>query len=227
LSLEEFKKHFLGNLNQSEINETMMQDCREQYNNIVAKKEDDNYFEPLDESHRSQLKILNQYDEYLNQVFRHSEIEENEIAILIRPSFEAESFIRIYKNNDDYSIICLVPESSIWLYLIQKSDKEELDFKKYQFNIDNGLGNGLFMLFDKTLSEARLPKSKFATLDGVEYLLLKNIESKIYSVRKNLTNENSKTGKITSLIDELLEAIKTQSIISQSSYFQNKIKTII
>ncbi len=45
MDFEEFKKHYFQYFNQSDINETMMQDCLEQYNNIVAKKEDDNYFD--------------------------------------------------------------------------------------------------------------------------------------------------------------------------------------
>jgi hypothetical protein len=126
-----------------------------------------------------------------------------------------------------YALSCKTSEVQYWTKLFDKEGIIEEKLKTYASNMDKKVGECLWQLINKTIIKARPPKSNFFTLDGTIYTLIQMIDGKVVKVSKNLTNENSKTGKITTLIDTLDNGIKTNSIGLIQANIQQKISELL
>jgi hypothetical protein len=181
ISLEDFRKgYFYSTENLTEEEESY---CKEHYQRHVLKQEDDNYFEPSEED--SFVSYM------LNSFFNFSNINENQMVVLIVPSFEPPTILIMEKEDQVFNIRCeYFKETSIdddnLLILNNKYIQHEKTVVEQQ------IGDRLLSLFNTTINLAKAPQSGLFALDGIMYYLIKmkNEEKLIVLVTSEISEIN-------------------------------------
>jgi hypothetical protein len=211
ISFEDFRKgYFYSTENLTEKEENY---CKEHYQRYVLKQEDDNYFEPSEED--SFVSYM------LNSIFDFPNISKNQMVILIVPSFEPPTILIIEKENQEFNIRCeYFKETSIDDDNLLILNNKDLQLEKTF--VEQHIGDRLLSLFNTTMNLAKTPQSGFFTLDGVMYYLIKMKNEKKIIVSKNITDINTKSGQIISLIDKIAETVKNKVNIQENvlSHFE-------
>jgi hypothetical protein len=218
-NFEEFKKnmHF-GKT--SKLSENELEFCKKQYQSYLLKIEDDNYFEPLAKKNEKK------YIEMWLTKFESSLIKETEVVILIMPSFEHPSLLKIEQNNGVYNLNYRYLEND---FLQENYSNQELiknSVKSYHNDIEQKLITNLWAILCDTIDKAQEPKSNTFTLDGVMFYIIKNLNGNIQIVSKNLTDITTKTGKITNLIEDLSISILNNTFTISLNNLQKKVEEI-
>lgn len=218
-SFEEFKSHFLSGV--EKISEKAMEACKKAYQRYLLMIEDDNYFEPLmdNDIHRKYV------DKWLPR-FDSSLVKETEIVILIMPSFEHPSLLKIEENEGVYNLYYRYLEKD---YLPENYGNQELmksSLRLKHINLASESTTKLWVIFNDTINKAQKPKSMTYTLDGVMFFIIRNINNDIQIVSKNLTDITTKTGKITNFLEELTTSILNDTFTISLKDFQQKIEEI-
>lgn len=205
MTFEDYKKQveLFGKIDTSE----KLTFYKRQYESHLLHIEDENYFEPYEERLGDDLTC--QYEQNLNRIFSFDEIQGNQFYFIIRPSFEPENLLLLTQQPNSYLAehIVLTKNYSSVFYANNKvivSDKSVVRFK-----LTKALGDKLFFLLDKTITEARQPKANVYTLDGVVYILSKMFAGKRKDTFKHSPNEGSKSGKIIAIMEQLIDCMKT------------------
>jgi hypothetical protein len=218
-NFEEFKNMYFRYV--SKISEEELEYCRKEYKRLSLKLEDDNYFEPLKDDN-----ILKKYVDKWLSLFESSIIKETEIVVLMMPSFEHPSLLKIEENKGVYNLYFKYLGND---FVQENYGNQELmrnSLKLYQNQVEQKLTTDLWALFSDTIKTAQEPKSNTYTLDGVMFYIIKNLNGNIQVVSKNLTEITTKTGKITNLIEELTASILNYTFTISVSDLQKKIDQI-
>jgi hypothetical protein len=180
---------------------------KRQYESHLLRSEDQKYFEPNKES--SQDNSIGLYEQNLKQIFSLDDIKRNEFYFFVRPSFEPEYLLVITQQFEDYLLTCTRLVTNYWLVFYADSSVTTIDSLQHQFRLPKSIGDKLFHLLDKTIESARPPKNKVFVLDGVIYTLSKVSGDEIISVFKHSPDEESKSGKVISIMKELSSITET------------------
>ncbi len=198
VEFEAFKNsYFMG---AKTITHEMLDFCKKQYENVILKIQNDDFFEPYDKNTYKDIPILANYILRLNALLGVDTIKTNQIGILIRPSFEAESLLILEKQETNYKLTYKIFEKSYWL---SSKNGDDNVLKIFYSNLSKEIGDTFAQLIDKTMNEAQINTSNFVTLDGNDYSLIRFIDGQLRKVHKNPTNELSKSYKIARFIDDL------------------------
>ena len=179
---------------------------KHQYENHLLRKEDQNHFQPLEESVKDSLS--NQYEQNLHNIFNLSQIKENEFSFLVTPSFEPEYQLILIRNAANYQFTCKTLKSNYWHVFYADNKVAKIESTLINLDAENRLGDKLFCLFNKIMDSARPPKGNFFTLDGVRYMISKTVNGNIKSVMKSSPDEDSYTGKFISAMEVLYNIIQ-------------------
>jgi hypothetical protein len=191
------------------INDRALPFLRQRYEQYCLHIEDQNYFEPIVTSdYQNDMGSI--YDKNLYALFEFEKIESNQIYILRKPSFEPESLLTITNTGKEITLIYKILESNYWSMMYNGEPIDPLIKSTTKTVRDQKSGDRLFKLFDIIFSEARKPKGNYHVLDGVGYYLAKVIEGKRKIVFKNSPMENSKSMKVITIIDSIIEIARSE-----------------
>jgi hypothetical protein len=214
MDFEAFKKSMFF-LNPDNITDLELAFCEEQYQRFLQKEQDDEFFEPIETEEKT-------YIEYLLNFFEIPKITENQIIILIAPSFEPPSILTLDLMNTifDYKTV----DKSSW-EVDNKLRKEDIHY--HQAHVDTKIRNDLYEIFQFAILNAQTPKSGMFTLDGTMYCLITEINGERTMVSKNITEENTITGKITNMIEDITQSIISVMSISTSEKVLRRIDELL
>lgn len=221
MTFEEFKKEFeiWRKIETPEI----LDICNKQYQQHLMIQQDNNYFEPVIEETRTDS--IGIYYNKLNNILGIDNLSENQIHILIRPSFTPESLLTIEYSEETFFVYLKVLSTNYWLYIYSEAISLNIEMTKTKVKIDKELGTELFNLLNNIISEAREPNVQMFTLDGTEYQLHKITKSKRQIVKKVYSEENSKSGQVINILNMLVDNIN--SIDSKvTTYIRDKIRKV-
>lgn len=205
MDFEEFKRDF----ERFKIIETEkeLDICKNQYEAYIKYLQCDNYFDPHIDSNND---FSNNYEKALFKIFDVLNIVENEIILLIIPSFEGEKKLSIQSIEDKYTLTLKVLEVSFWLQLFDKKDSYNLEMKIFTANIDKKLGDKLFQMLRTAISEAKVEEKTYMSLDGIGYTLTQKVKGELISVKKANPRESSKTSKIINILEDFSNWTETR-----------------
>ena len=166
-----------------------------------------NYFEPvenvLDDG------IVSHYERNLNSIFSLNNITENQFYFLVRPSFEPEHLLIVERLQEKYILTLTVLVKNYWEVFYAGNKTIDIDKQTSTSEINKAIGDKLFTLLDKAITEARPPKANGFTLDGVGYKLSKILDGKLKVVSKHSPSGDSKSGRVINVIKQLICNIET------------------
>ncbi|MEI6950785.1 hypothetical protein V9K67_26620 [Paraflavisolibacter sp. H34] len=184
---------------------------KRQYENELLRAEDQNYFEPYESNSGDGLNCL--YEQNLNQIFSLGNIEENQFYFLVKPSFEPEYLLVLTRRLHDYLLTCTKLTENYWSVFYADKTITTIDSTSFKLVLVKSIGDKLFYVLDKVMTSARSPKSKFFTLDGVVYVISKVSDGKVRSVFKHSPDEDSKSGELISIMEQLSDNIHALNAI--------------
>jgi hypothetical protein len=178
---------------------------KKSYESYLSHVEDSKYFEPFE--FRESDHISDVYKQRLLAIFKFDSIRENEFFFMIKPSFQPEQLLVLTLENTRYKLkhTELVPQYwSVYYYnqYIKTSDSESCESELPTF-----IGDKLFALLNKTITEARKPIGKWLVLDGTAYTLSRLIDGKLVTVSKHSPDDASPSGKVIAVMTQLIQHI--------------------
>ena len=179
--------------------------CERQYQRHLSHMEDENYFEPLED--HSEDSITRKYKQNLSDIFHLDKIKDNQFYFLIVPSFEPENLLIIEKQQGRYCLTHIRLIKSYWLifYADNKVANVESITSSSELKVD--IGDSIFKLLNKTVIEARKPSTQVFVLDGTVYRLSSILNGAQKIVSKHSPDENSRSGKVIAIMEQLIENI--------------------
>lgn len=206
-TFDEFKKHY-GAFIKNHTPETDAI-CEAQYKLYLIREENSRFFEPLEIS--SENDSLNRYTRNLHQLIGFGEVPDNQLYILITPSFEPESLMVLEQAGEKYKLVTTVLKENYWQIFYENNSITDIDKITTYAELKAVMGDKLVTLLSRTIEEARKAKPGWAVLDGTVYTLAKRITDETKRVFKHSPDPDSPSGKIVSIIEKLFEHRDTMS----------------
>lgn len=180
--------------------------CESQYEKHLLHIEDEKYFEPVEIELGDD--IGSQYERNLNRILCFDDIRENQIYFLVRPSFDPEHLLILEKFQDEFVLTLTTLTRNYWAVFY--ADNKILDIEKrvVTAELSKAIGDKLFNLLDKAITQARQPKVGGFVLDGVVYKLSKLSSGQQKIVSKHSPSDNSKSGQLIEIMQQLIDNIE-------------------
>ena len=188
-------------------NAEKLEHCKKQYKSYLLRLEDENYFEPEENSFEND--IVGQYEKNLSNIFKLDNILESQFYFLVRPSFTPESLLIIDNIKGKFILKYIILEENYWLVFYENNTI--LDVKKIILTtgLDKTTGLKIFALLEKVMVEAIPKKGNGFTLDGTVFKISRKLNGEIQSVTKHSPSETSKPAKVISILSQLIDNIDT------------------
>lgn len=175
---------------------------RSNYNSYIQSTDDTQYLEPIDSNFRDAFSHKSYYDK-LNNLFKYLELENDEIRIIVIPSFEPEYQVRILK--DKVLIDRLTGNQWANFYNANLSNKLEVNTSYHELasSSDSRLSYDII----KAIKNSRIPKAKRLVLDGVQYFFLHKSNSELKIAYKHSPDEESNTGILIDRVEKMIREL--------------------
>jgi hypothetical protein len=196
--------------------------CESQYKSHLLFIQAQKHFEPFE--YKSGDDVLSTYEKNLFSLLPFDKIIENQLSLLIRPSFEPESLLIIDKKQDRYFLTYTTLVTNYWHLLYKNAGITDVEKRVVNAELKNGIGDKLYALIDTAILEARKPVGGGFVLDGVVYTFSRILNDKQISVFKHSPDEDSKTGRIINVMQYLIDNIPNLDAAAQST-LENLLET--
>ena len=181
--------------------------CKSQYEKHLLHIEDEKYFEPVENEFGDD--IVSHYERNLNKILCFDAIRENQIYFLVRPSFEPEHLLIFEKFQDKFALTLTTLTKNYWTVFYADNKIIDVENKIITTELNKATGDKLFNLLDKVIMQARHPKAGGFVLDGVVYRLSKLSNGQQKIVSKHSPSDNSKSGQIIEIMQQLIDNIES------------------
>ena len=142
-----------------------------QYQTHVLHIEDENYFEPLEI--RSGDDMSSRYEQNLTTIFNLDKISSTQFYFFIKPSFEPENLLIIERKPDRYTLTYTRLTKNYWQVFYYDNSVIAVEKTTSIAELRRATGDKIFALLDRVILQARSPRAKSITLDGIVYSLIK------------------------------------------------------
>jgi hypothetical protein len=197
--------------------------CENLYQKHLLYIEDANYFEPIDNDLGDD--ISNQYEQNLNRIFNFDFIVENQIYVLVKPSFHPEHLLVLEKLQNKFVLTLTTLTKSYWSAFYADNKIQDMGKNVLTSELNNLIGDKLFKLLDKVFIEARQPIAGGFVLDGVVYGMSKLSNGEQKRISKHSPSITSKSGKVIEIIQLLIDNIQKLDNVVQMN-IETKITAI-
>jgi hypothetical protein len=203
ITFEEYRKHFeiFAKIDSPE----KLAICESQYKKHVLRIKALEHFEPFE--FQSGDDIVVRYEMNLISLLPFDKISETQLSLLIKPSFDPESLLVIDKMENNYMLTYTTLATNYWYLFYENSGITDVGRTMVTAVLRKDIGDKLYALIDKTISEARKPVGGGAVLDGVVYIFSRILNGNQVSIFKHSPDENSKTGRIINALQYLIDNI--------------------
>lgn len=203
ITFEEFRKQFemFAKIDSPE----KLAICESQYKMHVFRINALEDFEPFE--YHSGDDMVAKYEKNLITILPFDKISENQLSLLIKPSFDPESLLVIDKLENNYTLTYTTLATNYWYLFYENSEIIDVGKKTVAAELRKDIGDKLYALIDKAISEARKPINGGFVLDGVVYVFSRMLNGKQVSIFKHSPDENSRTGRIINLMQYLIDNI--------------------
>ena len=168
MTFEEHKKNYEAlMLPGKTLTKEHLKRLREAYEDWLQLKESQNYLEPVNVGLKSHFGNQNYYEQ-IEKVFKPLELENNEITVLILPSFKPEYQVKFKRK----TIELIKVKKQIWEELYLTGRIEKLEFNKSEINISPDDKSMFIKDVKLNINNARKRNSFGGTLDGIEYFFI-------------------------------------------------------
>lgn len=178
--------------------------CKQQYERYVLNYDNNKHFEPYQYNTRDEQ--LLQYEQNLHTLLPFDTINDQQLALLVRPSFTPESLLIIDRQEDHYTLTYTILNSNYWS-AFYNNNTTGIHQTTQTATLPNTIGDHLFAIIDTAMTAARIPVKVFHTMDGVTYIFSRLINNQLVSVFKHSPNEGSQTANIISVFEHLIKYI--------------------
>jgi len=203
MTFEEFANHFM--LGAKIDTPQKMAICKHQYQAYLLGMEDDKYFEPLDGA----KDLSSIYLQNLYSILNFNKIAEDQLLFLIQPSFEAENLLIIERLLGNYTLTHIALKKSYWsMYYADNSITSAETILSKTF-LKKSIGDKIFILVEKAMKEAKIPRANRIVLDGTKYKLSKIINKRRIDIEKHSPSVDSDPGRIIGLMETLIDLTKS------------------
>ena len=204
ITFEEYKSYFeqFSKIDSAE----KLAFCKRQYDGHLLHLEDEQFFEPL--ALWSNDDIISDYERNLNTIFQFDKIKENQFYFLVIPSFNPEHMLTIECQKETYIMTLVTLSKNYWASFYADNKTTDVAKTTISAELSQKVGKLLFPLLNKTITDARVPKAKGFTLDGVKYWLSNRYSDGQRVVSKHSPDETSKSGKIIEIMQTLIDNIE-------------------
>ena len=173
---------------------------REEYENMVKYREDQEYLEPITVDLRTTF-FNQEYADHIIRFFNPLDLESDEIKVLVLPSFEPEYIVSLKKNK----VILSDLNENLWQHLYQNYDIKLLKLETKTLNIKTSTVQEFMEMSTVLIEESRNPKGGGVVVDGVKYYFIKKEGEEIKISTKHSPDEDSKTGYLISQFHTLID----------------------
>lgn len=195
MTFDEFKKEqeaFVGKLTGLKLEQ-----LKDSYRFWQLNKEDQNYLEPI--LNIQEFFTKDNYYKRIKTSFEPLQLENNELSILVLPSFKPEYQVK-FRNHDIIKASC---EESIWEDIYQGLGKRiNLNVESIDLSIEKK--NEFVKLVKENLKQARKPKVNTGVLDGIQYFFIYKEDNKLRMKKRRTYQEEA--NKLAAAIDIAIEA---------------------
>ncbi len=204
MTFEEYKRHFemFGKIDTAE----KISVCEQQYQRYLLHMENENYFEPVEDHEDSS--IVGRYKQNLCNIFQVDKIKEDQIYLLITPSFEPESLLIIERQKHSYNLVYTKLMESYWTTFYTDNKVADVGRITSSCELKKDIGDSIFKLLTKTIGEARKPEGKKMVLDGTMYRVSAILNGMQKVVSQHSPDESSRSGKVIAILEQLIEIIE-------------------
>jgi hypothetical protein len=200
ITFEEFRKHFeiFAKIDSPE----KLAICESQYKMHVLRIKALEHFEPFE--YHSGGDMVDRYEKNIINILPFDKISENQLSLLIKPSFDPESLLVIDKMENNYELTYTTLATNYWYLFYENSSITDVGKKAVTAELRKDIGDKLYDLIDKAISEARKPVGGGAVLDGAVYVFSRILNGNQVSIFKHSPVEDSKTGRIINVMQHLI-----------------------
>jgi len=204
MTFEEYKKKFevFSRIDSPE----KLAICESQYRMHLLHVEAQHHFEPFEFYSGKDRQFL-KYENELQALLPFYDITENQLSLLIRPSFESESLLIIEKLPDKYRLTYTALNKNYWGHLYKGGTVTGVGNTTLTGDFAKHTGDNLFSLLDSVIAKAKKPDRGGFVLDGVVFILCRILEGKKNTVFKHSPLEGSKTAQILDMLHYLINNI--------------------
>ena len=219
-TFEEYKKHFeiFCKIDSPE----KLAICESQYKSHLLRIEAQKHFEPFE--YKLGDDILSIYEKNLISLLPFDKISDNQLSLLIQPSFEPESLLVIDKKQDRYLLTYTTLVTNYWYVFYGNNSITDVEKKTLTAELRKDLGDKIYALIDAAILEARKPVGGGHVMDGVVYVFSRILDGKQISVFKHSPSEGSKTANIIDLMQYLVDNLMNLEAATHSA-LENLMKT--
>ncbi|MCU0431934.1 MAG: hypothetical protein MUC87_00610 [Bacteroidia bacterium] len=199
-SFEEYR--IQTGLHRFPVSEEMLEHQRKQHESYLRYLEECNYFEPAEIDFTDT--VSGNYNKSLYQLFEIERIEEGQVYVLIKHSFQPEILLIFGKDDNGYNYTCRWLESQYWARQYEKNIPEEIHIHQSVWRPDGVSGDELKRLLHTMLADARKDSKLMIILDGVVYDLFIRQNGEIKKFTKHSPPGESATGLCIAVFDEIV-----------------------
>jgi hypothetical protein len=202
MTFEKYKKNYEALLLPGKtLTEEHLQRLRKSYEDWLELKESQNYLEPVNEELKSRFGNQNYYEQ-IEKLFKPLELENNEITILILPSFKPEYQVKFKRK----SIELIKVKKQIWEELYLTGRIEKLEINKSEINISQDDKSRFIKDVKLNINNARELNSFGGTLDGIQYFFIQKEFDAIKIAFKNSSEEEENIiGRLIKKLNKLVD----------------------
>jgi hypothetical protein len=203
ITFEEYRKHFeiFAKIDSPE----KLAICESQYKMHILRLEAQNHFEPFKQKVGNDISSV--YEQRLHSLLPFDNIFETQLSLLIKPSFDPESLLVIEKRSETYALTYTSLITNYWYLFYENNSITDIEKKTVNAELRKDIGDKLYALIDKSITEAKKPVGGGAVLDGVVYVFSRILNGKYVSIFKHSPDEDSKTGKVINIMQHLIDNI--------------------
>ncbi|MBN9296923.1 MAG: hypothetical protein J0I41_07920 [Filimonas sp.] len=176
--------------------------CKKNYESYMVHLASQEYFEPVN--------LEEENDDYRKKLYKilglHN-IEENELYCLINASFKPERLLTISQQAENFILKDIALVKSYWEQYYVNEPSPVLDIIVRELTLPERLGKQLYNILLTTIMKSKKSESRWFSIDGVHYILQTLKDGKRICAQKISPNEDSRSGKITSLLNSLADSI--------------------
>jgi hypothetical protein len=178
---------------------------RKQFERELKYREECNYFEP--EEIVFDTTFVGEYNKKLFEIFEIDKIEEGQIIVLVKASFEPEYLLKFSIIGEQY--VCSHHQLSEQFWAAQYADAvpKKITMNRAQCELEITQGEQLFRLLHQMIEDARPSPNKGFVIDGVRYSVFVRKFGGIKKFIKHSPPETSATGLCIAVFDQLIAFI--------------------
>ena len=191
--------------------------CRSNYNHYLQKIEYDTYFQQFEMEAYVQGE-KGSYEQYLFSLLGFDILEDKQIAIVIQPSFQPESILRLQCVETGMLLNYTELQGSLWAQLRDGKDDgadPNNNVNKYERQTSGVAGAIIYSNLETAVRNAKVVEDKWITLDGTGYYISMILDGKRHNVTKVSPNEDSIAGKLMRVIEKVLGYVKAAEVTEE------------